>query len=558
MTSALWNIVFFIISLGVLVAIHELGHFLAARRFGVRVYRFSIGMGPVIYKRRMKSGTEFAISAIPMGGYCSMKGEGDDRDAPGAPVDEVQPKDASASAGGGAADGVADEGGVGAVSGSGAGSEDRSGDGDFCFDPSGEGKVSRSDGSEDDNSVWSQEMREQALALGQGQGQAPGGADGASGGASSADGSGMYDEDSFAAKTVGQRAMIVAAGPVFNIVLAVVLYTAMNMVGIRYLLPVVGAVAPDTLASAAALRDNDLICSVDGTEVRGWNDVISELMTRAGSSVQMEVAGDLGRGQVRTVELDLSSVRFGPREDTFGQIGFQPSQGRVSDGLTIIKPDSPADIAGLKVGDRIVAINGQTMPNWFTVTRTIAAFEGGSMEIEVVRDGRHMSFTVVPEIVYDKNTGQQRQVVGFGVGVSHIPELVNTVQHGPVDALTNAIAETGRMSMLILEGARQMITGALSTENISGPITIARGAGVMAQIGLSNFLWFMATLSVNLGILNLLPVPVLDGGQLVFLTYEKVTGRRPNVRLQRILTAAGMAILLSLTMLAIFNDIASL
>lgn len=558
MTSALWNILFFIISLGVLVAIHELGHFLAARRFGVRVYRFSIGMGPVIYKRRMKSGTEFAISAIPMGGYCSMKGEGDDRDAPGAPVDEVQPKDASASAGGGAADGAADEGGVGAVSGSGAGSEDRSGGGDFCFDPSGEGKVSRSDGSEDDNSVWSQEMREQALALGQGQGQAPGGADGASGGASSADGSGMYDEDSFAAKTVGQRAMIVAAGPVFNIVLAVVLYTAMNMLGIRYLLPVVGAVAPDTLASAAALRDNDLICSVDGTEVRGWNDVISELMTRAGSSVQMEVAGDLGRGQVRTVELDLSSVRFGPREDTFSQIGFQPSQGRVSEGLTIIKPDSPADIAGLKVGDRIVAINGQTMPNWFTVTRTIAAFEGGSMEIEVVRDGRHMSFTVVPEIVYDKNTGQQRQVVGFGVGVSHIPELVNTVQHGPVDALTNAIAETGRMSMLILEGARQMITGALSTENISGPITIARGAGVMAQIGLSNFLWFMATLSVNLGILNLLPVPVLDGGQLVFLTYEKVTGRRPNVRLQRILTAAGMAILLSLTMLAIFNDIASL
>lgn len=557
MTSALWNILFFIISLGVLVAIHELGHFLAARRFGVRVYRFSIGMGPVIYKRRMKSGTEFAISAIPMGGYCSMKGEGDDRDAPGAPADEVQPKAASASAGGGAAGGAADEGGVGAGAGSGAGAV--SGGGDFCFDPSGEGRVSRSDGSEDDNSAWSQEMREQALALGQGQGKATGGADGAADSAAvGADGKGMYDEDSFAAKTVGQRAMIVAAGPVFNIVLAVVLYTAMNMLGIRYLLPVVGAVAPDTLASAAALRDNDLIRSVDGTEVRGWNDVISELMTRAGSSVQMEVAGDLGRGQVRTVELDLSSVRFGPRDDTFGQIGFQPSQGRVSEELTIIKPDSPADIAGLKVGDRIVAINGQTMPNWFTVTRTIAAFEGGSMEIEVVRDGRHMSFTVVPEVVYDKNTGQQRQIVGFGVEVSHIPELVNTVQHGPVDALTNAIAETGRMSMLILEGARQMITGALSTENISGPITIARGAGVMAQIGLSNFLWFMATLSVNLGILNLLPVPVLDGGQLVFLTYEKVTGRRPNVRLQRILTAAGMAILLSLTMLAIFNDIASL
>lgn len=453
MFGALWNLLFFALALGILISFHEWGHYLAARAVGVRVLRFSIGFGPVLYRRQMKNGCEFAISAIPLGGYVKMLGdEQNDR-------------------------------------------------------------------------------RER----------------------------GALPPDAFWAKNLKQRALIIAAGPAFNIILAFLFYFLVNIIGVNVLRPVVGDVLPGSRAETAALQPYDEIKSVDGEAVGDWSQTAMLFLEHIneGTPVQLTAAGELGTGPVRPLQLDLDNLQLNPGESIFDLIGLLPCQGRVSKTLTQVRPGSPAYEAGLEVGDEIVSVNGTPTPTWYRVQSAIASSQG-PITLELLRGGVLYQTEVFPEQVYNEEAKAYRPLIGIGVEVEPLPELMTTRSYGPVDAALKACSDTGRMSLFIISSTWKLISGSIPAENISGPISIARGAGQSASFGFVFFISFLAAVSVNLGILNLLPIPVLDGGQLIFIAYEAVTGRAPGERIQYVLSAMGFCFIIGLSLFAVFNDLRAL
>ncbi len=531
MGSALWNLIFFIIAIGILIAIHEAGHFFAARKCGVKVMRFSIGFGPVIWRKRGRDGTEYALSLFPLGGYVKMKGEaGDEEEASvvdrvgGAVVAESkrQSQDNSSS---------------NSNSNSDADSSDRKTiDTDFAQLRSGNW-----DGVDDVVGV-------------------------AGAGAGTVIGSGVSapDDDSFSSKTIGQRALIIGAGPLCNIVLAFILYTVVNLLGVQTVLPVVGEIDAGSRAESAGLQQYDLIRSIDGVEVKNWQEAATEIITNVDSNVELVVAGAIGKDSNRTLTLNLHDLNITPHSGPFEEVGFEPCLGEVQRELALVQENSPAARVGLEVGDTILSVNGIPTPDWRSVQKTISSYPIASIEagipltLEVQRGAEQFVVELLPELRYDDSRKVSRPMIGIGTMVTSIPELYTEVKYGPVDAMIHAASDTAHMSMVILNSAKQMISGALSAQNIGGPITLAKGAGASADIGLTVFLWFLATLSINLGVLNLLPIPILDGGQLVYLLYEKVTHRRPNERVQVVLTMISLGLVLGLTFLAIFNDLTQL
>lgn len=452
MLSGLWNLLFFAIALGILISFHEYGHYLAARLCGVRVQRFSIGFGTVLYRRKMKNGCEFAISAIPLGGYVSMYGD------------------------------------------------------------------QRADKEKDD-----------------------------------------LPPDAFYAKSLKQRALIIAAGPIFNIILAFFFYFLVNMLGVNVLRPVVGDVLPGSRAEVSQLMPYDEIKSVDGRAVTDWTDAALILVEKLNTSTPavLKVAGEMGKEPVRDVKLNLSGLELEPTTSIFELVGIRPCRGRIPNQLTTVPEGSPAYNAGISPGDEIVSINGTPTPTWYRVQDEIAK-STGPLKLEILRDGKLYNTEVFPEQKYDEGTRQYRPVIGIGVTVEPIADLMITKSYGPVDAVVKALSDTARMSLFIVNSTYKLITGAISADNISGPIAIAKGAGQSASVGFVFFLSFLAAISVNLGILNLLPIPVLDGGQLLFIAYEGITGRAPGERIQYALSAMGFCFIIALSLFAVFNDLRAL
>ena len=452
MLSGLWNLLFFAIALGILISFHEYGHYLAARLCGVRVLRFSIGFGTVLYRRRMKNGCEFALSAIPLGGYVSMFGD------------------------------------------------------------------QRADKEK-----------------------------------------GELPPDAFYAKSLKQRALIIAAGPIFNIILAFFFYFLVNLLGVSVLRPVVGDVLPGSRAEVSQLQPYDEIKSVDGRAVTDWTDAALLLVEKLNSAepALLTVSGDMGKEPAREVKLNLEGLELTPGSSIFALTGIRPCQGRIPAALTTVNPGSPAYNAGISPGDEIVSINGIPTPSWYRVQDVIAK-SSGALNFEIMRGGQLYTTEVFPEQHYDKRSKQYRPLVGIGVTVEPIPELMVTKSYGPVDAVLKALSDTGRMSLFIVNSTYKLITGAISADNISGPIAIAKGAGQSASVGFVFFISFLAAISVNLGILNLLPIPVLDGGQLLFIAYEGITGRAPGERIQYALSAMGFCFIIALSLFAVFNDLRAL
>ena len=345
------------------------------------------------------------------------------------------------------------------------------------------------------------------------------------------------DPDSFAAQSVGKRALIVAAGPLANLFLTVILFFICHLVGIRTILPAVGHVYPDTAAATAQLQEYDLIKSVDGSPVENWSDVLSKFMLDLGESTTLEVRGDLGTGATRELQLSLHGVEVAPDRDVF-----------VAD-------------------DQIVAVNGNPVSDWYDVTSAMKAVNDPEMvvagnvavqsvSLSILRAGSPLEMSVTPELIsVGSDSSEKRLMIGMVAKVEPIPELEHTVQYGPVDAMIKSLALTGETSLVLLNAFKDMIIGALSVKNLSGPIAIAEVAGASASWGVIPFLWFLATISINLAVFNLIPIPVLDGGQLLYCLYEKLAGHKPSARVQFYLTAFGLSILLSLTFLAIFNDL---
>jgi len=441
-----------LITLGILVTIHEWGHFWVARRCGVKVLRFSVGFGKPIWLRKGRDGTEYAIASIPLGGYVRM-------------LDER------------------------------------------------EGEVPS-------------DLRNQA----------------------------------FNNKPVMQRIAIVAAGPLVNLIFAVFAYWFLFVWGVTVVKPTIGMVEPASLADRAGLQPELVVTEIDGRTVRSWEEINLALAARIGDEGVLELrAGQPESGWLRSYSVTLSgwSVDL-ESESPLRAFGLQPWQPLIEPVIGQITPDGAAQKSGLQVGDRIVAVDQQPIEDWMALVQVIQGAPGKSLEFQVQREGGALALSVTP----GRRAAADGSEVGFiGAGVKPFTwpeEHLVDLQQGPVEALVSGFDKTVQMVSLTLDSIGKMIVGAISVKNLSGPITIAKVAGDSAASGLESFISFLAYLSVSLGILNLLPIPMLDGGHLVYYFVELVRGKPVSERVQAFGMRLGMALLFSLMALAMVNDLARL
>ncbi|GGC08083.1 putative zinc metalloprotease [Marinobacterium zhoushanense] len=441
-----------IVTLGLLVTIHEWGHFWVARRCGVRVLRFSVGFGKPLWLRKGRDGTEYVVAAIPLGGYVRM-------------LDER------------------------------------------------EGEVPEA-------------LRHQA----------------------------------FNNKPILQRMAIVAAGPVVNLLFAVLAYWFLFVWGVTSVVPVVGSVQSDSLAAQAGLPAGVELLEVDGHSVQSWDEVNLRLAARVGESGTLQlVAGEPKRGLAQSYQarLDQWTVDL-EKESPISAFGIRPYRPEVPAIIGSLSEGGVAEASGLRVGDRVVAIDGEPVGDWVELVEVIRSSPHRSLTFEVLREEQAQVLDMTPAERVD-DSGQRYGFIGAGVeAVEWPPEMIRDLQYGPVEAAWVGLQKTGQMIGLILDSIGKMIAGAISVKNLSGPITIAKVAGASAASGLESFVSFLAYLSISLGVLNLLPIPMLDGGHLLYQFIELVRGRPVSERVQMLGLRLGMAMLLSLMALAIINDIARL
>lgn len=439
----------FLLVIGVLVVIHEFGHYLAARYCGVKVLRFSVGFGPVLFKKKYGvDGTEWALAAIPLGGFVKM-------------LDER------------------------------------------------EGEV----GAEESHRAFNNQ-------------------------------------------TVGKRSLIVAAGPIANFVLAILLYWIVFMQGSDELLPLLGAPPANSPAAVAGIYNGEQVRSVDGQPVRTWNDFRWLLLQKATTqeSVELEVINEQQEIAIRRLFL-VAAGEQGWEGDALGRLGIVFFRPKIPPLIGKVITGGPADVAGIKAGDLILKIDGTDIPNWLDFVSKVRDAAGKTLQMQVDRDGRMLTVDVIPQ----ENSERGRSVGKIGVAVADSKEnqreLRTFVSYGFFEAGGKAIFETWDKSVFSLVMMGKMLIGEVSWKNISGPVTIADYAGQSARLGADYYLKFMALVSISLGVLNLLPIPVLDGGHLLYHAIEVVRRRPLSPRAMELGQQFGLAILFTLMAFAFFNDI---
>ncbi|MGR4989044.1 sigma E protease regulator RseP [Vibrio rotiferianus] len=448
MTDILWNLVSFIVALGILVAVHEFGHFWVARRCGVRVEKFSIGFGKSIWSKVGKDGTEYSISMIPLGGYVKMV---DSR------IDEVP-------------------------------------------------------------------ENEKHMAFDQ--------------------------------KPLWKRTSIVAAGPIFNFLFAIVAYWLVFLIGVPAVKPVIGEVTPNSIVAQAGIESGMELKSISGIKTPDWESVNMGLISHIGDdSVTMTLSSSNEVGSEVTRTLDIRDWKFDPEtQSTMQSLGFKPYTPEIFTELAQVSEGGAAEKAGLQADDKIIAINGNKISKWEEVVKAIRSNADTPMELTVLRQGEEQSFTLTPASRELAN----KQVVGFaGIApkVAEWPESYRfELQFGVFESIGKAIDKTGQVIGLTISMLKKLIVGDVGLNNLSGPISIAKGAGATADYGLVYFLGFLALISVNLGIINLVPLPMLDGGHLLFFAIEAVIRRPVPEKVQEMGYKIGGAIIFSLMALALFND----
>lgn len=451
MSAILWNLLFFLIALGILIAVHEYGHFWVARKCGVKVERFSIGFGKAIWQKTGKDGTEYTLAMIPLGGYVKML---DER------VDDVPPA-----------------------------------------------------------------LREQA----------------------------------FNNRPLWQRSAIVAAGPVANFLFAVVAYWLVALIGVPAVKPVIGDVAPQSIAAQAGIEPGMELTEVSGIKTPDWESVNFQLIAHIGDDeMTLAVKPDEHAAYAIEKKLDLENWSFDPEsESALRTLGMTPFRPEITKSIAQVIEGSAAERAGLLVGDELLSLNNSEVSDWTSVVETIRANPGESLPLLVSRGGVELSLTLVPDT--NEQDGKAIGYAGFAPKVEPWPESHKLVlQHGPLDAIPAALDKTWQVVTLTAGMIKKLFTGDVAVKNLSGPISIAKGAGMTADFGLVYFLSFLALISVNLGIINLLPLPVLDGGHLLFFGIEAVTRRPVSERVQDMGYRVGTAVIVTLMAVAIFNDFARL
>lgn len=448
----LTNILYFLLALVILIAIHEAGHFFMARLCGVYVERFSLGFGPVLLSLHDRKGTEYSISLIPLGGYVKMYGEkSDSSDAPAIDAEKMHM--------------------------------------------------------------------------------------------------------AFSNKKVWQRFLIVAAGPLCNILLAWVLYSIVFIAGVSDLKPAIN-VTPNSPATVAGLVDRDMIKAINGKEVIDWEEAMYELLSHIGEdSVDITVAGNIGKDTPRDVKFSLKNWDLDPSgSDIFNTLGFSPLRADFLPVIDFVGENSAAIRAGLRKGDKIISYDGKQYSNWDNFSKFIRSHGSQSFIINVSRDDIEFPLELTPDLQVTKD-GKEFGFAGIAPKVNVIDDLYFNREYSVGESLYYGAQKTANMSVVTVRFIWKFITGDISHKNISGPIGIAQGAGMTARIGFVVYLSFIALISVNLGVLNLMPVPVLDGSHLLFYIIEGVRGKPLSPKIMNVLLYIGMALLLALMALAIFNDL---
>jgi regulator of sigma E protease len=441
----------FVLVIGILILIHELGHFFVARWTGVGVERFSIGFGPVLFRWRGAE-TEYCLSAIPMGGYVKMMGEENPLEGGGSPT----------------------------------------------YDPA----------------------------------------------------------KAFALKPLWARFLIVFAGPGMNLVLAVVIFAAVLATLGRPVWPAtVGRVTPDSPSAAAGLQTSDTVVAVNGRPIAYWEDLDHALATSAGRALELRVRRD---GTERTVTV-TPRLRTAPdpifREprETW-DIGAGP---QLIPQISSVSPGSPAERAGIKAGDVVINVDGQPVYTPEDLVEAIRTRPGQSFPITLERDGTTLTVTVTPDAVKEKGAdGQERQVGRIQAGIA--TKTVRFEPYNPVTAVGYGITKTWDMTVLTTKGLWKLVSRQIDSSNIGGPIQIATEAGRQARDGMASLALFTAIISVNLAVLNLLPVPMLDGGHLFFFVIEAVLGRPLSLRKREVAQQVGFVLLMLLMVYALYNDLVRL
>lgn len=366
-------------------------------------------------------------------------------------------------------------------------------------------------------------------------------------------------DQSFNRKSVRQRIAIVSAGPIANFLLALIFFWVLAMLGSEQVRPVIGAVESGSIAAKAGLTPGQEIVAIDGEPTSGWGAVNLQLVRRLGESGALQV---LVREQGSTAdsprELVLDKWLKGADEpDPIRSLGIRPWRPALPPVLAEIDPKGPAHKAGLQTGDRLLALDGKSLDDWQQVVDTVRMLPDTKIMLRVEREGAQID---VPVTLAAR--GEKKASGGYlGAGVKAIdwpPEMIREVSYGPLAAIGEGARRTWTMSVLTLDSLKKMLFGELSVKNLSGPITIAKVAGASAQSGVADFLNFLAYLSISLGVLNLLPIPVLDGGHLLFYLIEWARGRPLSDRVQGWGIQIGISLVVGVMLLALVNDLGRL
>ncbi len=464
MGNAIFSLLAMLVTLGILVTIHEYGHFQIARLCGVKVEKFSIGFGKAILSWRGKpepgdapgDATEYVIGILPLGGFVKMLGENDDV-APG------------------------------------------------------------------------QQKR------------------------------------AFNQKSLLQRSAIVAAGPIANFLLAIAVYWLMFITGVTGLAPVVGQVDDNSMAALAGLQAGDEIIRVDGTSTRTWQDVNLQLLDRLGEDGYLElVVTPTDSSLERKVSIPVERWLAGTSEpDLLDNLGITPFHQVLPAQIGEVLPDGKAAEAGLLANDIITGANSAPITTWEDWLEVVRTSPEQTIQLDVQRDNQTLAITLHPSIRLAENgtpeldaEGNTQGYVGAAPKIPVLPESMNrNITYSPIAAIPQAITETWDNSVFVLVSIKKMLAGLISVENLSGPLTIAQVAGQTASYGLEYYLSFLAVLSVSLGVLNLLPIPVLDGGHLFYYAVEGIIRRPVPRKLQEWGMQLGIMLVAGVMFLALYNDV---
>ncbi|KGQ40815.1 sigma E protease regulator RseP [Gallibacterium anatis] len=358
-------------------------------------------------------------------------------------------------------------------------------------------------------------------------------------------------QKAFNYQPVRNRFLIYAAGPLANFLFALFAFWIVYLLGIPTLRPIIDNIRPDSIAAQAKLPTNYQITAIDQQLIHNWEDVNLVLAAKMGEPSITIFLQDTASDNVVNKTLNLANWHFDPSEQSaMSALGIEPKATKIENVIAKISENSPAQKSGLKVGDQIVAINGQKV-NWRQFVEEIQKHKLQPFELTIQRNGQAQTVKIQPEL-----NEKGKPYIGVMPTVHQVDaKYIETQQYDPLSAFSHSWQMVEQLSWATLKIIGKLFTGEVGLNNLGGPISIAQGAGISSENGFTYFLRFMALISVNLGMMNLFPLPVLDGGQMVFLLIEGITKRPVSEKIQNIAYRIGVALLLWLTVFVLFNDI---